>query len=121
MTTTASDAFLEALAVAASAQGAWVALHTGPPGKTGANELTGGSPAYGRKQTTWVAGATDGMVTGSEVEINVPATTITHYSLWTAATGGQFLWSVNFPGSGITFPGQAVLKVIPKPFVETAA
>lgn len=121
MATTASDFFLEQLAIAAAGEGNWIALHTGAPGSTGANELTGGSPAYGRQQTTWAAGAEDGMVTGSEVEFNVPASTITHYSVWTASSGGEFLWSVNFPGSGVTFPGQAVLKVIAKPFVETVA
>ncbi|WP_425540738.1 phage tail fiber protein [Rhodococcus aetherivorans] len=118
MTTTATAAFLEAIALAAASQGNWVALHTNSPGTTGANELSGGTPAYARKQTTWAGATADGVVAGSEVEFDVPASTITHYSVWTAATGGTFLWSKSFPGSGVNFPGQMTLKLTPRPRIN---
>lgn len=79
-----------ALANAYAAQGAFVSLHTASPGANGANEATGGSPAYGRKQTTWGA-ASGSTVSGSEVTFDVPAGSYTHWGLWSAATGGTFL------------------------------
>jgi hypothetical protein len=79
-----------ALATAYAGLGAYVSLHTASPAATGANEATGGSPAYARKQTTWgtAAGST---ISGSEVTFDVGAGTYTHWGLWTAATGGTFI------------------------------
>lgn len=106
-----TNAFREAVALAATAQGAFVALHNGDPGTTGASEVSGGSPAYTRKQTTWTGGASDGSVVGTEVSFDVPAGTYTHISCWTTGTGGTFLWSQAI--NGITFPGQGILKISP--------
>ncbi|NIL86500.1 hypothetical protein RhoFasGS6_03904 [Rhodococcus fascians] len=78
------------LASAYAALGAYVSLHTASPAATGANEATGGSPAYARKQTTWGA-ASGSTISGSEVTFDVPAGTYTHWGLWTAATGGTFI------------------------------
>ena len=65
----------------------YVGLHTGPPGPSGtANQVTGGSPAYARKQMVWTSGS-GGVLTGSSVTIDVPAGTYTHASLWTGPTG----------------------------------
>lgn len=108
---TMTNAFREAVALAATAQGAYIALHTGTPGTTGAGEASGGSPAYERKQTTWTGGASDGSVVGTEVAFDVPAGTYTHISCWTAASGGTFLWAQAI--AGITFPGQGILKISP--------
>lgn len=83
-TATARTAAITAVKSAAT----FISLHTADPGTAGANELTGGS--YGRVATTWGA-VTDGSVTGSAATINVPAgTTITHWGLWSAGSGGTF-------------------------------
>lgn len=106
-----TTAFREAVALAATGQGAYISLHTGDPGVTGTSEATGGSPAYARKLTSWTGGASDGSVVGTEVAFDVPAGTYTHIACWTAASGGTYLWSQAI--SGITFPGQGILKISP--------
>lgn len=81
----------ENLAVAYGNAAAYVSLHTADPAGTGANEVTGGAPAYARKAAAWSAGTVDGVVTAT-VTFDVPAgTTVTHVGLWDAATGGTFL------------------------------
>ena len=63
--------------------GAWVAAMT-----NASTEATGGG--YARKQTTWSAGTGgDGIYTGSQVEIDVPAGTYTHIGIYAASTGGS--------------------------------
>lgn len=106
-----TTAFRESVALAATAQGAYISLHTADPGTDGTSEATGGSPAYARKQTTWTGGASDGSVVGTEVAFDVPAGTFTHIACWTAASGGTFLWGQAI--AGITFPGQGILKISP--------
>ena len=68
-------------------------------------EATGGS--YARKQTTWAAGtAGDGIYTGSEVEIDVPVGSYTHFAIFSAASGGTaievkaFAAAQDFSGAG---------------------
>jgi hypothetical protein len=78
-------ATLEAAALAKTALGDRISLHTASPGTTGANEATGGNPAYARLQTTWAGGAVDGAVPGSPVMIDVPAGTYTHFGIWSAS------------------------------------
>lgn len=66
----------------------WISAHTADPSTTGANEVTGGS--YARQQTTW-GSASSGDRTGSEVSVPIPAgTTVTHWGLWSAQSGGTF-------------------------------
>lgn len=102
----------EQAALAVTALGSWVSLHTADPGTTGASEATGGSPAYARKQTTWTGGAVDGSVPGSEVTIDVPAGTYTHYSVWSASTAGTFVHSAAL-SSSVTLSAQGQVKVTP--------
>lgn len=85
----AVDSTKNSLASAYVGLGTWVSVHTASPGTTGANEVTGGTPAYARKQTTWGT-PTAGVVSGSEVTFDVPAGTYTHWGLWSAQTGGTF-------------------------------
>ena len=68
----------------------YMSLHTADPGTTGANEATGGSPAYARKALTWTAGASDGSISTSAV-FDVPPGTYTFIGFWSAASGGSFL------------------------------
>jgi hypothetical protein len=91
--------------------GDYISLHTGDPSTTGANEATGGSPAYARKQTTWSAGSSDGIYTGTEVSIDVPAGTYTYAGVWSAVSGGTFRGSQAITSA--TYGGQTVVKVTP--------
>lgn len=73
----------ESLAQNLSTMGSWIAAYT-----NATTEATGGS--YARKQTTWSAGtAGDGIYSGSQVEIDVPAGTYTHVAVFAASTGGS--------------------------------
>ena len=66
----------------------WISLHSASPGTTGANEIAGGS--YARAATTW-SGAASSSRAGSAVTLNVPAsTTITHFGVWSLASGGTY-------------------------------
>ena len=101
----------EASSLAATNLGDRISLHTADPGTTGASEATGGSPAYARKQTTWTGGTADGSVVGSEVTIDVPAGTYTHFGVWnvdgTTFVGGGAL------SSSVTLGAQGQIKVTP--------
>lgn len=84
-------ATLNAALDAVGALGGWLSLHTADPGTTGAAELTGGSPAYARKQTAW-GSAAGGVKTGSAQTLDIPsAKTIGWYGVWTAASGGTWI------------------------------
>ena len=59
---------------------------------TGANELTGGSPAYARQAATWDAAVGAERALSAVVEFDVPAaTTVAWVGRRTAITGGTFL------------------------------
>lgn len=61
-------------------------LHTGFPGTTGANEVSGGSPAYAQKAIT-VGAASGGQRTlSSSVSFDVPASTIRWVGFWNSTT-----------------------------------
>lgn len=67
-----------------------VSLHNGDPSTTGANELTGGSPAYARKAVTWGTAAS-GLRANSTaaLDFDIPAgTTVLHFGFWSASTAG---------------------------------
>ena len=71
----------------------FASLHNGAPGDNGANEVTGGNPAYARKGITWnaaSAGAMDDSTTPAPV-FDVPAgTTVMYVGFWSALTNGTF-------------------------------
>ncbi len=70
----------------------YISLHSGDPGTTGTNELSGGSPAYARKQPTW--GTTNNGVVplSAALQFDIPSgVNVSHFGEWTAATGGTFL------------------------------
>jgi hypothetical protein len=80
-----------AAAAGVTALSGYASLHTGDPGTTGANEVTGGSPAYARKAVTWAAASGGNVITSASVTFDVPAgTTIRDMGLWSALTGGTF-------------------------------
>ena len=77
--------------VAVSYAQIYVSLHTADPGNTGANEVTGGS--YARQLVTFNAPANSSMSNSADLVFSdMPEVTVTHVGLWTAASGGTFLW-----------------------------
>jgi hypothetical protein len=98
-------------------QGSWIGLATSAPGSTSTptGEVTGGSPAYARKQTTWGAAST-GVITGSAVTIDTPATTVTHILLASAATGATMIDNALI--SSVVMSGQGQIVVTPT-FTQT--
>ena len=72
----------ENLAVEYGARAAVASLHTADPGLNGANEVTGGVPAYARAIPTWAPGTVDGTVTAT-VTFDVPGgVTVNFVGLW---------------------------------------
>lgn len=75
---------------------AYLSLHIGNPGITGANELTGGS--YARQLIAWSAAsggskANSGALSFTGLPAVVSGTPLTHMGIWTAVTAGTFLWA----------------------------
>ena len=90
--------------------GNYISIHTASPGGTGANEASGGSPAYARQATTW-GSASASTITGSQVTINLAAGTYTYAGIWTLATAGTFVDQVSI--SSTTLGAQGQLLVTP--------
>lgn len=105
----AVNATKEALATAYTGIGAYISLHTSDPGTTGTGEATGGSPAYARKLTTWTAGGSDGVSTGSQVTFDAPAGTYTYVGIWTASSGGTFVDKCAIASTVLSGQGQILV------------
>lgn len=89
LSTTAANTMLDAVAADAD----YASLHTANPGSTGASEVTGGSPAYARKTITWNAASGGNLDSSNSPVFDIPAgTTVTHWGVWSAASGGTFLF-----------------------------
>lgn len=63
-----------------------MALNTAFPGSTGANEVSGGTPAYARKSVTIGAASGGSRALSSSVNFDVPATTVRWLSFYNAST-----------------------------------
>lgn len=93
----------------------YLSMHTADPGITGASEVVGGG--YARQPVTF--GAASGGVIASNADVNfanMPAVAVTHGGLWTAQTGGNFLYPADVAdrtlqsGDTLTVPaGQATV------------
>lgn len=67
-------------------------LHSGFPGDSGLNEISGGSPAYARRPVTFNAASGGSRTQSGSAIFDVPAaTTIRYVGFWSALTGGSFL------------------------------
>lgn len=89
-----TNAELNALLDIAGARYGFASLHSASPGSTGANELTGGSPAYARQAIVWdpASGQVLSLDTGETFDI--PAGSTVHsVGLWSALTAGTFYGS----------------------------
>lgn len=84
----------------------FASLHTASPGTTGANEVSGGSPAYARQAITWNAAASGNLDNNANPVFDVPAsTTVSHFGLWSASTAGTF-YGGDVLSASETFSGQ---------------
>ncbi len=85
--TAARNLMLDALGAAIT----YFSLHSGYPSTSGANEISGGSPAYARKAKTWNAAASGAMDDSNTCAFDVPAsTTVRWVGWWSALTSGTF-------------------------------
>lgn len=93
--------------------GDWIGLATGNPGSTAtpSNEVTGGSPAYARKQTTWSAGTT-GVQNGTAQTIDSPAATVNYVLVASSSSGNNMV--ENCAVTPVTLTGQGTLVVTPQ-------
>ncbi len=90
----------------------FIALHNGDPGNTGAGELNGGTPAAGRQAATWTAPTTDTLALAVQPTFNVPpGASVSHVGFWTAATGGDLLWSRPLPNVEV-YAGQGTYTLL---------
>ena len=100
----------QALADTYKTLGSWIGVATGDPGTTAtpANEATGGSPAYARKQTTWTSGS-GGVVNGSAVTVDVATGTYTHILLASASSGANMIDKADVTDVVMSAQGQIVV------------
>jgi hypothetical protein len=89
-TNDAKNLMLEALDETPATGIRFLSLHTAYSA-TGANEVTGGSPAYARKAAVWNAAASGQKALNAGVTFDVPAGTVAFVGFWTAVTAGTFL------------------------------
>lgn len=106
--TTACNLMLDAL----RAQTQYASLHSGDPGETGANELSGGSPAYARKAITFAAAANKQIVqNGTAPLFDIPPSSSVQYvGFWTAITGGTWLGSKQVTTEAYTGQGTYLVQ-----------
>lgn len=98
-TTSAKNAMLNSLSIGTAS------LHSADPGQTGANEISGGSPAYARKTIAFNA-ASGGVMGQSATDpvFDVPAgATVAYVGYWSGSTfiGSDAVTSETFAGQGI--------------------
>lgn len=60
-------------------------LHTGFPGTTGSNEVSGGAPAYAKKAITFGTSSGGSRSLSGSVGFDVPATTVRWVGFWNAS------------------------------------
>jgi len=129
LTVTAKNTMLNALSIDTCS------LHTAFPGLTGANEVSGGSPAYARKAVSFAAAAGGSRALSAAVTFDVPATTVRWFGFWSsgvwvgyAANGGtQLLYVVDTVNNNVRSPahglanGQKIVffnGTVPAPLTE---
>lgn len=105
----------------------YIALHTNNPGETGANEVTTAVyPAYTRQDaakggtqgSAWTA-ASDGVVKNAlqllyAMYDGAGPLTVTHFSVWDAATGGNMLVYAPLASSRTINPGDVFVIDVQK-------
>ena len=91
--------------------GLYLSLHTADPGTSGASEVSGGSPAYARQGCAWAVPSAGSMSLSAGELFNVPgSTTVTHFGVWSLASGGTFYGGGALNASE-TFAGQGTFEL----------
>lgn len=109
-----TDAGLDAAVNGIASAGTRISFHTADPGTTGAGEVSG----TGRPATTWAAASASSSPVGRQrvgSQVSAPigaAVTVTHWGLWTAASGGTFLYGGALPAAE-TFGSAGTLQHTP--------
>ena len=67
----------------------YASLHSAAP-TAGANEISGGSPAYARKALTFASAASGAKALSATVTFDVPACTVAYLGFWSASSGGTY-------------------------------
>lgn len=101
----AKNAMLDGLGAVAL----YASVHTGDPGSSGANEASGGSPAYARQSVSWLS-ASAGSMSSTSLTFDVPAGTYSWLGLWSASTGGTYYYKIQFPTSQV-YGSQGTLPI----------
>lgn len=82
----------------------------------GANELTGGSPAYARKAVAYAAASAGAKAQSANVTFDVPSgATAQFVGRWTALTGGTFLGMTALGGAEMEFAADLTAETIIAP------
>jgi hypothetical protein len=104
LTNTAKNLMLDQIDESLATGAKFGSLHTAYS-TTGTNELTGGSPAYARKGTTWAAASGGSKALAATLPTwDVPAgTTVAWFGMWDAVTAGNFLGMMPV-GAGTLLP-----------------
>jgi len=103
---TAKNAMLSSLI----SQAVYASIHNNDPAENGANEISGGSPAYARKSLTWGTPSNGSVSITNQPVFDIPAgTTVKYIGLWSASTGGTFYGSAAVTNE--TYSGQGTYTV----------
>lgn len=110
LTVTAKNTMLNALTIDTAS------LHTAFPGLTGANEVSGGAPAYARKAVSFAAASGGSRALSAAVTFDVPATTVRWFGFWSSGTyvgyaangGAQLLYVVDTVANNIRSPAHGL-------------
>jgi hypothetical protein len=87
----------------------YASIHTADPGATGANEATGGSPAYARLLVTWAAAGSGSVAVSALPTFDLPAGTYSWVGLWSAVTSGTFRGKLAITSQ--TLSGQGTIPI----------
>lgn len=106
LTNNGKHVMLDALGTAAD----FGSLHTADPSTTGANEITGGTPAYARKALTWSAASGGSKALAATFPVfDVPASTVSYFGLWDSLTTGTYYG--HFDVTDEVFAGQGTYTI----------
>jgi hypothetical protein len=94
------NAMLDLLDESGAQSATHLSLHTADPGSTGDSEVAGGS--YARQAITWNDAAAGQKTIVEQPVFQIPgSTTITHFGLWSAVSGGTFRYGDLLPSSEV--------------------
>lgn len=91
--------------------GVYVSLHTSDPGTSGAGELSGN--AYARQSLSFTNSGSNPTTAANSAVVQFPQAvanwgTITHFGIWSAASGGSFLGGGALDNSRVIETGDVV-------------